>query len=717
MSGSDLRRPWRIVHALVGTGGASLLALLPGPGPLGAQEVAPVVRSLKFEGNRSIDSYTLSIAISTTNSSWFARTPPFRWLGLGEKRQFGEQEFRRDVLRLTLLYRQSGFLEVGVDTVVQRGPRDVHVKFIIHEGEPVRVTSFTVTGLDSLRFAQQAMAELPLRVGAPFNRFLFQASADTILRRLRDRGYPSAEVLRNLAVDKVARSAVLSLDVILGTPGWIGSITVEGAQRVDTAYIRQLLAVRTRQYYSQSDLFESQRKLYQTELFRFATVGIDSANFAPDDSIVPIVVRVSEGKPHRIRSSLGYATNDCFRTSLGWTDRNLFRSGRLFDISGRLSKIGVGQPFGFGLENSICQALKADVIGSSKANFSVTALVRQPRVFGSPRNVGTYTLFGERRSEFKVYRRDEVGSSWSITRETPRRVPVTGTYQLSYGKTIASAATYCAFFNACTPADTARLGENRRAATLSASVSWPRANRVIDPTEGSVTTVEVAHSSRYVGSSSFQQFTRFAADAAWYRQLGRSVVLSWHLHGGFIVSPKVAFDSASINFTPPEQRFYAGGPNDVRGFDRNELGPLVYVVQRDTLTQAVSDSIQAGQIPVRFSATGGNMLGVGNVELRVPSPVFRQRLRLALFVDGGILYERGKTNLSPAVLRITPGVGLRIGTPLGPVRLDLAYNGYAQTPGALYLSRSDGELRLVQNDFVRPRRSHYNIHFAVGQPF
>ncbi len=570
-----------MVHALVGTGGALLLALLPGPAPLLAQDSARVVRSLEFEGNQSIDSYTLSIAIGTTNSSWFARTPPFRWLGLGEKRQFDEQEFRRDVLRLTLLYRQSGFLEVEVDTVVRRRPRDVNVKFVIHEGEPVRVASFMVTGLDSLRSARLVLAELPLRVGAPFNRFLFQASADTILRRLRDRGYPSAEVLRNLAVDKVARSAVLSLDVILGTPATIGAISIEGTQRVDTGFIRQLLAVRVRQYYSQNDLFESQRKLYQTELFRFATVNIDSAHFAPDDSIVPIVVRVSEGKPHRIRSSLGYATNDCFRTSLGWTDRDLFRSGRLFDISGRLSKIGVGHPFDFGLENSICQALKEDVIGSSKANYNVTALVRQPRVFGSPRNVGTYTLFGERRSEFKVYRRDEFGASWSVTRQTPRRVPVTGTYQLSYGRTIASAATYCAFFNACTPADTVRLGENRRAATLSASVSWPRANRAIDPTEGSVTTLEVAHSSRYVGSSSFQQFTRLAADAAWYRQLGRSVVLSWRLHGGFIVSPKVALDSASINFTPPEQRFYAGGPNDVRGFDRNELGPLVYVVQRD----------------------------------------------------------------------------------------------------------------------------------------
>src|SRR2546428_10011331 len=32
-------------------------------------------------------------------------------------------------------------------------------------------------------------------------------------------------------------------------------------------------------------------------------------------------------------------------------------------------------------------------------------------------------------------------------------------------------------------------------------------------------------------------------------------------------------------------------------------------------------------------------------------------------------------------LRVTPGVGLRFATPLGPVRLDAAYNGYPSEPG------------------------------------
>ena len=44
--------------------------------------------------------------------------------------------------------------------------------------------------------------------------------------------------------------------------------------------------------------------------------------------------------------------------------------------------------------------------------------------------------------------------------------------------------------------------------------------------------------------------------------------------------------SRSGTFIPPEQRFYAGGPNDVRGFDRNELGPVVYVVPKSAVDVA-----------------------------------------------------------------------------------------------------------------------------------
>lgn len=676
-----------------------------------------VVRGLKFEGNRAIDDYRLSIAIGTTNSSWFARSALVRWIGLGEKRFFDPIEFRRDVLRLTLFYRQSGFMEVKVDTLVRRDRESVHLTFRITEGEPIRVTRFAVTGLDSLPKVEEVLDALPLKEGAPFDRFLFQASADTIVARLRDRGRPAAEVFRTYAVDRERREAQVALEVAPGPAAEFGAIRVEGTRRVDSAFVRQLLSVRPGEEFSQQQIFQSQRKLYTTELFRLATVTIDSSRYDADSTTVPIAVQVAEGPPHRVRSGIGYATNDCFRGSAGWTDRNLFGTGRLLDISGRVSKVGVGKPFGAGLENSICSSLKDDPIGSALANYNIGASIRQPRFF-TPDITGTLGLFAERRSEFAIYRREEVGVSLSLRRETAALVPMTLAYRLSYGATVATDATFCAFFNACTPEDARRLQERRLLGVVTAGVSWPRQNNPLDPSRGHLYAFDISHSSRFTGSAAFQTFTRVTGDLAWYRPLGGSgAVVSAHLRGGMIFSPRVSLDSAAGNFIPPEQRFYAGGPNDVRGYDRNELGPLVYVLNRDTITAARQDSLDAGTLRPRFSATGGNTLAVGQLELRVPAPVWSSRLRFAVFVDAGTLYERGKTNLAPVQVRITPGVGLRLSTPLGPARFDIGYNPYDRPPGALYLQRTDGTLRLVQTDFVQGRPSRFSYHFSFGQPF
>ena len=696
---------------------AALFCAGVGVRPAAGQDTARVVRGLDFVGNRSIDDYVLSIAIGTTNSSWFARSWLVRWLGLGEKRLFDPVEFRRDVLRLTLFYRQSGFMDVKVDTLVRRSGHDVYLTFRIAEGRPVVVTSMAVSGLDRIEGAADILADLPLKEGAPFNRFLFQASTDTIISRLRNRGYPAAEVFRNFSVDRQQRTATVSLEAEAGPRSVFGPVRVEGARRVDTAFIRQLLAARSGQRFSQQDMFQSQRKLYQTELFRLATVTIDSANYQVDSARVPLVVQVAEGRQHRIRSSLGFATNDCFRAGVGWTDRDLLGTGRLFDISGRVSKVGVGKPLGFGLERSLCGGLRDDTIGSSRANYNVTAQVRQPRFF-TPTITGTYSLFAERRSEFAIYRREDIGVSLTLLRETARRVPISLGYRLSFGATEATAATFCAFFNACTPDDATRLREKRLLGIVTAGISWPRQNYPLDPSRGHLYAFDASHSSRYTGSARFQTFTRVTGDAAWYRPIGTSgAVLSWHVRGGLVFAPRVSLDSASGNFIPPEERFYAGGPNDVRGYNLNELGPVVYVLNKDTLTAADTAALAAGQLRPRFSPTGGNTLAIGQLELRVPAPVWGQRLRLAFFVDAGTLYERGRTQLAPIQLRVTPGVGLRLTTPLGPARFDIAYNGYDQPPGALYLQRNDGTLRLVQTDFQQRRSSRISYHFSFGQPF
>ena len=698
-----------------------LLTALASAAPLMAQESQLVVRQLEFNGNEAITNELLASAIATTNSSWFARSGLFRWLGLGAKREFDEQEFRRDVVRLGVLYKRSGYYDAVIDTVVQRTPEDVYITFNINEGPPIVVTSFTVNGLDSLRTTRArelALQDLPLHQGDPFNRYAMQASADTITRRLRDHGYPSATVFTGFEVNTPARSASVVIDAVPGRRALIGSISVVGAERIDTSLVRKLLVARPGRRYSLEELFQSQRNLYESDLFRFASVNIDSAKFQQNSDSVPLLVQVNEGKRRRIRGGLGYATNDCFRGSLGWTSRDFLGGGRILDLTSRISKVGVGAPLDWGLANNICGASRDDSVGSAKANFYLGASLRRP-AFLSPNNAVTVSVFGERRSEYKVYLRQETGASIALTRTTPRRRnPLSLTYTASYGRTEATAQSFCSFFNACTADVIEPLRQNRVLATLTALATFPRVNSQIDPTRGSIRSFELTHSSRYIGSSRFQQFTRVVGEMSWYRPLSRNVVLSWRLRGGAIFSPTLDVASGTGAFIPPERRFYAGGANDVRGFDRNELGPVVYVVPQSHVDTAAANGVAIDPDSVRVAATGGNSLAVANIELRVPSPILSSRLRLAAFVDAGGVWQRGP-NERTAVIRVTPGVGLRVATPLGPARLDLAYNPYNLQPGTLFQFDQAGNLLPVpgQNSYVLPRSRKFAIHVAIGQPF
>ncbi len=678
---------------------------------------ALVVRQLDFSGNDNISSQLLEASIETTKSALFARSGLLRWMGLGAKRYFNQRDFEEDVLRIEVLYKRSGFPSVQVDTLVERTAEDVFITFNIVEGEPIRVVELSIGGLDTLApdVREGLELDLPLVEGDIFNRSVMQASADTIGQRLRNRGYPTADVLVGYVVRTSELEARVTLDAIPGVRALIGGVSVDGENRVDSSTVVSLLTARPGEWYSDNDLFQSQRNLYAANLFRLASVQLDTSRFVPGDERVPLRVQVTESPPRRARASVGYGSNDCLRSSAGITFRDFLGGGRILDITGRVSKVGVGRPLDWGLEESLCSPIADDTIGSSLLNYGITTALRRP-AFLSPNNTLVMTGFLERRSEFKVYRRREIGASVGITRETPvRRLPVALTYTMLFGRTVASPFSFCAFFNSCDPVDVEFLSRTQRLATLSATATIPRANNPVDPTRGYVATTEITQASRNIGSSSEQQFARVLADYAWYRPIVRDVVLSWRVRGGMTFSP-VRLEGSDVAYVPPEQRFYGGGPNDVRGYQRNQLGPVIYYATRGHVDSMDLEGAPLDPDKVQIAATGGNTMAVANLELRIPSPVFSERLRLAAFVDVGGVWQRGATAVD---LRVTPGVGIRVSTPLGPARFDVGYNPMGLQEGQFFIVEPNGQLTAdpTRTPYRLEDRDALTFHFAVGQPF
>ncbi len=706
----QLRAP---VHLLLVAGFAAA--------PLAAQQEQRVVRGLSFEGNHAIDDYTLSTAIATSNSSYFASTWWLRWTHLGEKRFFNELEFRRDVVRLLLLYRRSGYVNAVIDTLVRRADHDVFITFRISEGEPVRLARFDVLGLDAILNVPALKQDLPLQVGQPFNRLLFQASADSIVSRLRNRGYPYAEVLRNFDMDASALRAEATLDVVPGPRMRLGDVAILGLEQIDTATVRRMLSVKPYELYRQDRLYQSQRDLYGMGVFRSVNVAlVDTVPPPPGDTTVRVVVRLTEGPRHRVLVGAGYGTIDCFRVQGGWTAYDFLGGARALDLTARLSKLGVGHPTDAGFRKNLCPRLNDDPT-SDTVNYTVGLTLRQP-AFLSPRHTANLGVFAERRSEFLVYTRQAVGLNVGVTINARRNVPVTIGYGYSVGRTTADPASYCSVFRLCDSASQAFLRNRRRFAAVTVSGVRNQANSVLDPSDGSLVTAALMHSSRVVGSDTLYEFNRGEMEVSRYHPLGRRAVFAWRVRAGAIVPQRITLSGQSAQYVPPDQRFYAGGPNSVRGYARNELGPLVYVTSDTTAANIVVQGADTTYRDLRTAPTGGNSVFVLNAELRLPTPVLQDRLRLGLYVDVGQVWGRSAGVASPHGLRVTPGAGLRYATPLGPVRLDVAYNDYAQQPGPLYFqSNTPPALALYRPSFQPSRPASFwrrlVVQFAVGQAF
>jgi outer membrane protein assembly factor BamA len=220
-------------------------------------------------------------------------------------------------------------------------------------------------------------------------------------------------------------------------------------------------------------------------------------------------------------------------------------------------------------------------------------------------------------------------------------------------------------------------------------------------------------------------------DLSRYMPIGRDWVLAGRLRvGDFLGTAHIVQDGEVERgeLLAPEERFYAGGANSVRGFGRNDMGTEeesgVYVAERTRVTPGfghVPKGFRAIGTPV-FVPLGGTAVAVASIELRLPSPFLSDLLGLAFFVDAGALSTGTVIDIGPQDLRYTPGAGLRIRTPVGPARLDVAFRPHGpHTAPLLAPDPRDPDLLIQIDDNFAPRESglfrRFQFHLAVGQAF
>lgn len=135
-------------------------------------------------------------------------------------------------------------------------------------------------------------------------------------------------------------------------------------------------------------------------------------------------------------------------------------------------------------------------------------------------------------------------------------------------------------------------------------------------------------------------YTRWLLELRRYFSLGRRTVLAVKAKWG-AMQPM-----GGDKVTPIEERFFAGGSMSIRGWNRGQISP---------------ENSQGDPI-------GGNSYLEGSAEVRLP--IWRM-ISAVVFLDGGNVW-REHFFYDFAHLRYAAGLGLRVQTPIGPVRLDLA---------------------------------------------
>jgi outer membrane protein assembly factor BamA len=684
-----------------------LLLVLGGGDAVHGQVALTEVTEVRFEGNEAFSDRVLASAIITRETECRSSVlHPLCWMGIEftlEPYYFNAFEFPRDAARIKLFYYQRGYREAVVDTsVVRSEDGTARIAFHIEERQPVVVDSIEFFGVEEMD-AEDLLKDLPLQTGGPLNGILLDAARDTLLLRLLDMGYAHAEVLRSYFIPRTsAYQARVTFDIYAGTLARFGPLAIRIQRQVEQAggsapepelteaVVRRMLTFREGDLFGQERQFAGQRNLYGLDIVRYASIEADLTHVP--DSIVPVQIEVHEGDAHRVRAGAGLSTADCMNMETRWTSRNFFGGARRLQVRGRLSNL-----FAPAFQSSLCQDAGVDEYGV--VNWLVSADFTQPWLF-TPRFSLAASLYLEQQSVKDVFVRRAQGMNLALVRSLGPTTALTLSYRPQLSSLDAAEVFFCSSFLVCDADDIGLLQDANWISPIGANFSRNRVNDALNPTMGYSLFLDFEHAAEWTGSNFL--YKRVIGETAWYRELPSGLVFAARVRGGWMKpGPFYGLESGAgdTEVVHPQTRLYAGGSNSVRGFAQNRLGPLVLTVDPQMLlgTEEApgpcgvdginTQTCNAGELEDNVfdpRPTGGTKLLEGSLELRFP--VVGPTVEGAAFVDVGQVWPDA-AKLSE--LEVSPGFGIRYFTPIGPVRVDLAY----RFTGGQYLPVFTTELR------------------------
>jgi translocation and assembly module TamA len=650
----------------------------------------PVVTEVELEGVHAVDTDDLRERLATREPE---RSAGAKGLVLRVRRGFplDPDALAVDRRRVEAYYRERGYYGARVEDVrvIPDGPGRAKVVLRVREGQPVRVTTLVVKGLDDAPDARARVRELPLREGDVFTVAAYDASKGAIEAALRRTGWALAEVTQSAHVLPDDLTAEVTYDVRPGPRLRFGPIFVAGTSAVSRDLVKDQAAVEVKSgaWFDEAKLSRAQARVFDLGVFAGVRVTLGEPNLAR--GIIPVVVAVREAPFRTLRFGPGIAieaTRWEARGTAGWTHRNLL---------GDLRRVGADLTAGYAWVPSIFARRREGVVGQLGLEYAQPAAITR-RVDTSAR--------------LELERGLELGFQyWSerLQLALPIRLAPRWTLVPSYNLEVYQLRDVLEGPSTSTGTGTARrpLLENCTGSVcllsfLEQRIAWDGRDDPLNTRRGLYVALSVQEGFN-VGGYGYR-YLRFVPELRGYLPFGKDSVLAARARVGGLIP--VNEDGAP----PVVARFYGGGPISMRGYYSRELAP---------------QELQGNEwVPV-----GGNGLADASVELRFG---VGGGWGSAVFLDAGSV-SRASGNPSEYLnalafgeVQLAAGAGVRYGTPFGPIRLDVGFRlptrlgsgipfdeRFPGVPHTVYPADA-GALAGVPH-----REPIASVHLSIGEPF
>jgi outer membrane protein assembly complex protein YaeT len=569
-----------------------------------------IVRKVTFSGNREIGREELLPFLERYRAGLIRKGEFF----------FVRSEVEAAVNDMRRYYVTKGYLDVDIEKTrfeFSEERSQVDIAITIREGVQYRIHRVEFRG-DVLAEAKDELEKLRREmIGRPyFNRkkLILQTQIAEIYG---NSGYPDAVVDVDPQLTPESGHVMLDVSIDSGPLVTIVEIAIRGNERTRANFIRKRIRLKQGDRYDLALQRESFRALYKTGIF-------SRVNFELKDTEMPgkrtLVVVVEEAPSKELFFEPGWGSYEFLRLRLGFREKNLFGTGRIFgsEATGSLK----GQ----------------SVLGGLSDLFFLDTDIRADLM-----------AFYNRRLE-PSFTREDIGMAFFLTKD------VTDNLVITTGYTIRTTD----ISGVDVEEEEEGEDDNYNFASIKIQPTYDTRNDLFFPTTGQRAFLSVEQVDKVLGSG--VNFTRLAGGARLFFRLTHSTVLGLRYSTGLIIPTR---DQATV---PLAERFFNGGENTVRSFKESELGP------KDSSGDPIGgNGFNVLNIELRQRIIG-NFIGSVFFDYGNVSP---NRSRQE---QGKPPYERRSDIISDTLndfytdFRPGVGFGFQYLLPVGPARIDFAFN-------------------------------------------